>query len=171
MEFTILYAIAVGCLLTALFLIRIAPSFLNLLRFLSFLTTKHLAYPYLWGRHKLIDPCTRAEALLYLVYAVTNVFLIVFNTSSTTMARNRTGTLSVINMSLLFLAHHLGFLANAIGVSLVTCKRIHRAVGWTTGILVVLHIIIAMTVEQKGWSLREKSHLFAFIVCSPSSPC
>ncbi|KAI3276409.1 hypothetical protein DTO003C3_10208 [Penicillium roqueforti] len=36
------------------------------------------------------------------------------------MARDRAGTLSVINMSFLFLAHHLGFLANAMGISLMT---------------------------------------------------
>ena len=171
MEFTTFYAIAAGSLLTTLFLIRIAPSFLNLLRVLSFLITKHLTYPYLWGRHKLVAPCTRADALLYVVYVVTNVFFIAFNTSSTTMARDRAGTLSVINMSFLFLAHHLGFLADSIGVSLMTSKRIHRAVGWMTGILLILHIIMAMIVEQKGWSLRGKPNLFAFIVCPPFPPC
>ncbi|KAJ5640273.1 uncharacterized protein N7484_008135 [Penicillium longicatenatum] len=66
-------------------------------------------------------------------------------------------------MSFLFLSHHLGFLADAIGVSLMTCKRIHRAVGWMTGILLILHIIMAIVIEQKAWSLREKSNLFAFI--------
>lgn len=171
MEFTILYAIAAGSLLTMLFLIRIAPSFLNLLRILSFLITKHLTYPYLWGRHRLVAPCTRADALLYIVYAVANVFFISFDTPSTTLARDRAGTLSVINMNFLFLAHHLGFLANAMGVSLMTCKRIHRAVGWMTSILLILHIIMALIVEQKGWSLREKPNLFAFIVCPPSPPC
>ncbi|KAF3392422.1 Ferric/cupric reductase transmembrane component 2 [Penicillium rolfsii] len=146
-----------------LFLIRIAPSFLNLLRILSFLITKHLTYPYLWGRHRLVAPCTRADALLYIVYAAANVFFIAFDAPSTTLARDRAGTLSVINMSFLFLAHHLGFLANAMGVSLMTCKRIHRAVGWMTSILLILHIIMALIVEQKGWSLREKPNLFAFI--------
>ena len=170
MEFTLIYAIATGSLLTTLFLIRIAPSFLNLLGVLSFLITKHLTYPYLWGRHKLISPCTRADVLLYIVYIVTNVFFIAFNTPSTTMARDRAGTLSVINMSFLFLAHHLGFLADAIGVSLKTCKRIHRAVGWMTGILLILHIIMALIAEQKGWSLRKKPNLFAFIVRPPSLP-
>lgn len=167
MEFTIFYAITAGSLLATLFLIRIAPSFLNLFGVLSFLITKHLTYPYLWGRHKLVAPCTRANALLYIFYAVTNLFFIAFDTPSTTMARSRAGTLSVINMSFLFLAHHLGFLANAIGVSLKTCKQIHQAVGWMTGVLLILHIIMAMIDEQKGWSLRKKANLFAFIVCPP----
>ncbi|KAJ5346214.1 hypothetical protein N7452_004218 [Penicillium brevicompactum] len=163
MELTIFYAIAAGCLLTALFLIRIAPSCQNLLRISSFLITKHLTYPYLWSHHRLVAPCTRADALAYITYVVTNVFLIAFNTSSTTMARDRAGTLSVINMSFLFLAHHLGFLANAIGVSLMTCKRIHRAVGWMTGILLVLHIIMAMVTDRKSWNFREKPNIFALI--------
>ncbi|KAJ6035553.1 hypothetical protein N7460_009728 [Penicillium canescens] len=79
------------------------------------------------------------------------------------MARDRAGTLSVINMSFLFLAHHLGFLANAMGVSLMMCKRIHRTVGWMTGILLMLHIIMAMITEQKGWNIREKAQLFGLI--------
>lgn len=170
MELTIIYAVAAASLLTTLFLVRIAPSFLNLLGVISFLITKHLRYPYLWGRHKLISPCTRADVLLYIVYIVTNVFFIAFNTPSTTMARDRAGTLSVINMSFLFLSHNLGFLADAIGVSLMTCKRIHRAVGWMTGILLIIHIIMSRVAEQKGWSLHLRPNLFAFIVCSPSLP-
>lgn len=164
MEITIFYAIAVGCLLTTLFLICIAPSFLYLLRVLSFLITKHLTYPYLWGRHRLIAPCTRVDALSYLAYAVTNVFLVVFKTPSIIMARDRAGTLSVINMSFLFLAHHLGFLANAMGISLMTCKRIHRAVGWMTGMLLGLYIIMAMITDRKSWILCEKPNLFVLIV-------
>jgi hypothetical protein len=99
---------------------------------------------------------------------VANVFFIAFNTPSTIMARDRAGTLSVINMSFLFLTHHLGFLANAVGVSLMTYKRIHRAVGWMTGILLVLHIIMAMITDRKSWVLREKPNLVAFIVCHRS---
>jgi hypothetical protein len=95
------------------------------------------------------------------------VFLVVFKTPSTTMARDRAGTLSVINMGFLFLAHHLGFLANAMGISLMTCKRIHRALGWMTGILLGLHIM-AMITDRKSWILREKPNLFALIVCHRS---
>ena len=149
-EITIFYAIAVGCLLTTLFLIRIAPSFLNLLGILSFLITKHLTYPYLWDRYRLIAPYTRADALLYLAYAITNVFLIAFKTPSTIIARDRAGTLSVINISFLFLAHHLGFLTNAIGISLIAYKRIHQAVGWMTGILLSLYIIMAIITDRKS---------------------
>lgn len=75
------------------------------------------------------------------------------------MARDRAGTLSVINTSFLFLVHHLGFLTNAIGVSLMTYKCIHRAMGWMTGLLLILHIIMAMITERKGWILCEKPNL------------
>ncbi|CAG8148221.1 unnamed protein product [Penicillium nalgiovense] len=79
------------------------------------------------------------------------------------MARDRAGTLLVINMSFIFLAHYLGFLANAIGISLITCKRIYRAVGWMTGILLGLHIIMVMITDRKIWILREKPNLFVLI--------
>ena len=79
-----------------------------------------------------------------MVYIVTNVFFIAFNTPSTIMARDRAGNLLVVNMGFLFLSHHLGFLADAIGVSLIACKRIHRAVGWLAGVLLILHTIMAL---------------------------
>lgn len=168
MEFTIFYAIAAVFLLGTLFLIRIRSFFANLLKVFSFLATKHFTYPYLWGRHRLIGPCTRADALSYVAYAVTNVVFIAFDNPPTATARNRAGTMSLINMNFLFLAHNLEFLANAMGVSLKTCKRIHRAAGWMTGILLSLHIIMTMILERNRWSLRETSNLSALIVCLTS---
>lgn len=163
MEFILIYAIIIDSLLT-LFLIRIAPSFLNILRLLSFLITKHLIYLYLQGRYKLISPYTRANILLYIIYIVINVFFIAFNTLSITVARDHARTLSMINISILFLAHYLGLLIDTISVSLITYKRIYRAIGQITVILLILYIIIALIAKQKGQSLREKSNLFTFII-------
>ncbi|KAJ5646729.1 hypothetical protein N7490_003101 [Penicillium lividum] len=163
MDFLIFYAIAAVSLLTLLFLIRITPSLLKVFGFLSFINTKHLTYPYLWGRHKLVAPCTRADALLHVAYTVLNIFFVAFKLPSATAARDRAGTLSVLNIGFLFLTHHLGFLANALGLSLATCKRIHRAVGWMTGILLLIHVVMAFIVRQNEWSLDQKRNLFALI--------
>ncbi|KAJ5216811.1 hypothetical protein N7468_009819 [Penicillium chermesinum] len=125
----------------------------------------YLTYPYLWSRHKLVAPCTRAEALLHAAYTVLNVFFVAFKLPSATVARDRAGTLSVLNIGFLFLTHHLGFLANALGLSLVTYKRIHRAVGWMSGIVLLIHVVMAIIVRKNKWSLDQINNLFALIVC------
>lgn len=59
MEFMTLYAIVAGGIFLLLVLVRIAPSFEPLAEALSRWVAKHLAYPYLLGRHRLIGPWTR----------------------------------------------------------------------------------------------------------------
>ncbi|KAJ5917584.1 hypothetical protein N7466_011138 [Penicillium verhagenii] len=83
------------------------------------------------------------------------------------MVRSRAGTLAVINMGFLFLAHHLAFLGNILGIPLVSCKRMHQAAGWMTGMLLALHVLLAMIVEENSWTLSKKRNLFAFIVSLP----
>lgn len=50
-------------------------------------------------------------------------------------------------MIFLFLADHIGFLADAVSVPLIICKRVNRAVGWMTGILFISHIIMALVAK------------------------
>lgn len=167
MDFMVFYAIAVGVILAMLFSIRIAPSLLKLKNALSFIISKYLTYPNLWDRHKLVAPWTRAESLVYLVYAVTNVLFVAFKAPSAMIAGHRAGTLTLINMGFLFLTPHLSLLADALGVTLVVCQRTHRSVGWMTGILLAFHVTMATLARQQGWSLGEQRNVFAFIVCPP----
>lgn len=163
MEFMILYAIAAGGIFFLLVLVRIAPSFKPLAEALSRLVAKHLAYSHLLGRHRLIGPWTRLAALLFLAYGVINTFFVTFRASSTNEIGRRAGTLSLLNMALLYPFTQLGLFAHVIGLSLSTCRRVHGAAAWMTSALLALHIIIAILDQQK-FSLHEQSNLFAVIV-------
>lgn len=170
MEILTFYAIAVGSLLAILFLIRISSAVLRLTSALSSIVSKHLTYPNLLDRHRLVGPWTRANAFVYVGYVVTNVFLVSFRASSATVAGHRAGTLSLINLSFLILTTNLSFLANALGLSMAAYQRMHRAMGWMTGILLAFHVIMARLVQRQTWNLSEQRNIFALIVsCAPLS--
>jgi hypothetical protein len=163
MEFMTLYAIAAGGIFLLLVLVRIAPSFKPLAEALSRWVAKHLAYPYLLGRHRLIGPWTRLAVLLSLAYGVINIFFVTFRASSTSEIGRRAGTLSLLNMALLYPFMQLGLFADVLGLSFDTCRRVHGAAAWMTSALLALHIVVAMLDQQK-FSLHEQNNLFAVIV-------
>lgn len=165
MEFVAIYAIAAGGILGALFVVRVAPSLMSLSSTISVMNSKHLSYPYILDRHQLFGPWTRANVLLYLVYLAVNVFFVAYQTQSAVGFGHRAGTLSLINMGFLVLATHLSFLADILGVSLQTCQRIHRAVGYTTSGLLTLHIIAILAIRYQKFPLHDQRNLFALIVC------
>lgn len=165
MDFVSIYAIAAGGILGTLFLVRLASSLMSLSNTISVIILKHLSYPYILGRHRLFGPWTRANALLYLVYIAVNVFFVAFQAQSAIGAGRRAGTLSLINMAFLVLVTHLSFLADILGISLQTCRRIHRAVGYTTTGLLSFHIVITMLVQRDKFPLDNQGNVFALVVC------
>jgi hypothetical protein len=164
MDFMTFYAIAVGAFLATLFLIKTASYLSDFKNTFTLIISKYLIYPNLLDRHRLIGPWTYASALLCLAYAVTNVFIVAFRTDSVASAERRAGTLSLINMSFLFLTTHLSLLANALGVSLAVCQRMHRVVGWMTIILLAFHVTLVTSAQKDAVSLREESNVTALIV-------
>lgn len=164
MDFMTFYAIAVGALLATLFLIRTASYLSDFKDTLLLIISKYLIYPNLLDRHRLIGPWSYASALSYLAYAVTNFFIVAFRADSAASAGGRAGTLSLINMSFLFLTTHLSLLANALGVSLAVCQRMHRAVGWMTIILLAFHVTLVTSAQKDAGSLRKESNVFGLIV-------
>lgn len=164
MNFLAIYAIAAGGILGTLFLVRIGPSLMSLSSTASVMISKHLSFPYILSRHKLVGPWTRANVLLYMVYLAVNIFFVAYQGPSAVGFGRRAGTLSLINMGFLVLATHLSFLADILGVSLQTCQRIHRAVGYTTSGLLAFHIIVTLAIRQETFPLNDERNLFALIV-------
>lgn len=78
MKLITVYAIATGGIFVTLFLMHVAMSLISLISIIYVMASKHLTYPYLLNHHQILDPWTRANFLLYLVYGVVNVFCIVF---------------------------------------------------------------------------------------------
>lgn len=165
MDFISIYAITAGGILGTLFLIRVASSLMTLSNTISVMILKHLSYPYILNRHRLIGPWTRANVLSCFAYIAVNVFFVAYRAQSAVRAGRRAGTLTLVNMAFLVLATHLSFLADILGISLRTCRRIHRAMGYTTTGLLAFHVVITLLVQQDKFPLDNQGNLFALIVC------
>ncbi|KAB8069058.1 hypothetical protein BDV29DRAFT_198977 [Aspergillus leporis] len=163
MEFITWYAIAAGSMIVFLILMRVASSVKPLAETVSRAISKHLLYPHLLGRHRLLGPWTRVVLLLYLVYGAINVFFLTFRTSSNSERGRRAGSLALINMGFLFLTMQLSLLANLLGISFHACRRIHGATAWMMTLLLAFHIIVATMVDQKDFRLKEEGNLFAVV--------
>ncbi|KAJ5369940.1 rerric reductase like transmembrane component [Penicillium cataractarum] len=163
MDLLLYYAILVGGFFTTLILIRIASHLKDPANSLSVFVSKHLIYPNLVGRHQLCGPWSRAQVLLCLLYIVINFFFLTFRVSTVMIAGRRAGTLSVINMGLLFPTTHLSFFADMLGISQIACRQIHRFVGWLALVLLSFHITVAMAKQGQTWSLRDEENLFAVV--------
>jgi hypothetical protein len=164
MELLSFCAISIGGFLSILVLVRLASFLTESADVVSLFISKHLIYPYLVDRHRICGPWSRANLLLCFAYAALHVFFISFRTTNAEIAGYRAGTLAVINLALLIPTTHLSFLADIIGVSLVACRRMHRVVGWMSGMLLAFHITLAMTIGQREWNLNNQSNLFALFV-------
>jgi len=133
------YAIAAGGILVLMFLLQSIPFFQRIFSALAILTARHLTYPFIIRRHRLLGPWSRADVLLQLVYVAMNMLCMTFRVASVKEALGRAGTLAIINLTPSFFAFHLSFLADLLGISLSNIRRIHRMTGWMSCYLGVIH--------------------------------
>lgn len=180
MDITLIYAVSFGALvvLTALYhrLDRLAkltcplilglfstPLLSTLSAFLHGAFCQHLIYPAIVRRRKNSNRWSRINVLLLLMFFSANVVCLVIGYPSITRAGLRAGTLSLINMIILFAGPHLGFLADVLGVSVRTFRRFHVSAALVSLVLAIFHSILG--VARKGnLSLRNPEDLFAIVV-------
>ncbi|KAI6080158.1 ferric-chelate reductase [Hypoxylon rubiginosum] len=73
----------------------------------------------------------------------------------------RAGTLSLINLIFLYAGPHLSFLADVLGVSLYTFRRLHASAGGAALALAIFHCIVGAA-ERGGFSFATSQNAFAF---------
>ncbi|RDH14180.1 cell surface metalloreductase [Aspergillus niger ATCC 13496] len=110
-----------------------------------------------WG------PWSRASVILHVIYAATNVFLILFRITSLTSAGRRAGELALINLIIPLSATHRSFLADLLGIKWNTYCGIHRATGRMTIILLSFHIIAMVQDQQFSFPLDQSRNMFTLI--------
>ena len=106
--------------------------------------------------------------MIQLVYIGCTSFCLGFRASSLAMAGVRAGNLLLINLITLFLGPHLGFLADALGVSLSTFRHIHRFAGLMALGLVLFHAIVIIT-SPTPFALFYVKNLSAVVVSIQSA--
>ncbi|PYH50478.1 uncharacterized protein BO96DRAFT_352465, partial [Aspergillus niger CBS 101883] len=135
----------------------------------SVLVSRHLTIPYIVHRSRRWGPWSRASVILHVIYAATNVFLILFRITSLTSAGRRAGELALINLIIPLSATHRSFLADLLGIKWNTYCGIHRATGRMTIILLSFHIIAMVQDQQFSFPLDQSRNMFTLIVRPPNS--
>lgn len=170
MEITQVYAIATGGIFTFLILVHFRPYMQSFLKTTSLLVSQYLTYPQLIRRHRYLGPWSWADVLLQLFYITVNAFCVGFKVQDIQIAGLRAANLSLINIIPLFAGPHLNFLADILGVSLNTYRRVHRSVGIMSFVLLLFHVLTVMA-SRNSFPLRVAENMWGVIVSLiPSSP-
>lgn len=159
-----IYAIVAGGIFASFGVARAASSLTGWTKVLDVLFRQHLTLPFLLRRHRFFGPWSRGSVLLHLFYITVNFFLVFFRHNSLTAACHRAGALALINLIFLLSAIHLSFLADILGITLRSCKRVHRAVGWMTLALQAFHITVAILAFKVDFPIREPGNAAAVLV-------
>jgi hypothetical protein len=163
MNITQIYAIAAGGFFTVFLFFNFLPRTTRFREKASLFMSKHLLYPYLLGRHRLLGPWSRADILIQLTYITVNLFCLSFRTLNISEASLRAGSLSLINMTPLFAGPHLGFLADLFGFSLDTYRLLHRSAGLMSFACILFHVLVVVA-NRISFSLAVPEHLYGLIV-------
>jgi hypothetical protein len=140
MDVTAKYALAAGGIFSLLLLTQLIPRIPKFFKGVSIWVSKHVIFPYALQRHQRVGPWTRASVAVHLIYIAANVVCLSFHASSVLEAGLQAETLSLINTVPLFAGAHLSFLADTLGLSLNSVRRIHRSVGWISFSLALLYV-------------------------------
>ncbi|KAH2362573.1 hypothetical protein KXV98_004922 [Aspergillus fumigatus] len=163
MDALAIYAIVAGGIFAGLFLVRTLSTLSKWSTFFSIMLTRHLTLPFVVYRRQLVGPWTRASVLLHVSYAASNAFLVFFEADSLTGAGRRAGELALVNLIFPLSAIHLSNVADLLGISWRTSRKIHRATGWIAVALLAFHVVVAIQDHGTSFPLSEMQNLFTMI--------
>lgn len=169
MDVPAIYAMAAGGIFLVLFLIQARSVLLNWTESFSVLLSRHLTLPVLIHRHRICGPWTRSSVFVHVIYVSANTTLVFFKTHSLTGAGRRAGELALINLIFPLSAIHLGYLADLLGTTWRTCRKIHLVTGWMAVALLSFHIVAKVQSQEFGFPLGETRNLFTMVVRLPLS--
>ncbi|CAG7933056.1 unnamed protein product [Penicillium olsonii] len=166
MEVAPIYAIVLGGIFLALFLIQTRYFLAHWTESISVLLSGYLVLPDLVRRHRILGPWSRAGVLLHLSYIAANIALVFLHTESFVDSGRRASELALINNIFPLSAAHLSFLAGLLGISWRSCRKIHRATGWMTVALLSFHIIAELQGQTLIFPLSETRNLLTVVSAS-----
>ncbi len=123
----------------------------------------YLVYPTLLRRTKYSDRWSRRDVLVLMVYVGATASCILVPLPGIDQAVVRSGTLSLVNFIFSFAGPYLSTLADVLGLSLRSCRRLHSSVGAFAFALAVLHAVVAGAAKGR-LDLHATKDLFALVV-------
>ena len=130
------------------------------------LFAKHFSYPLVLERHRLIELLSRADLFYYILYFAVNIFCGTFRVSSIADVGTRAGNLSLINIMPSYLAFHLSFMSDMLGLSLRAYRTVHATTGVMSVTLGMVHTGIKIAKVPELKIFQASGQLFGSLVRS-----
>ncbi len=168
MENTTAYAIILSGIFGSLFVAARLPRIYGIAKYIYILILKGFVYTFVLRRHRWVGPWTVGAFMLQTSYITANLACILFRVSSVSEAGVRAGKLSLINMILLFLGFHLGFLADLFGMPVKSFRYVHGSCGAMSSSLVLFHagVMAILGKQQDIYVSAVQSYRFGFLARS-----
>ncbi|KAL3469008.1 hypothetical protein BJX99DRAFT_252324 [Aspergillus californicus] len=152
------YGVAAGGCILLIILFRIIFS-----SRVSMLVAYYLTYRFVIKRSRFAGPWTRAGFISYFVYLIINLLVLALKSRSLVDAARGAGELSLINMTILYTGSPLSFMADWLGVSIYTYRRIHQAAAWMSGSLMAFHVVVLLFIKWDDFKPGDFDTIFAII--------
>jgi hypothetical protein len=163
MEVTQAYAVAAGCGIFCLLLLRTHRLMKSLMKTVNLKTAQFLIYPQLVRRHRYLGPWSWAGVLAHVCYIAVNMFCVGFNASSLREASLRAADLALINMIPAFASFHFSLPADLLGLKLTTYRRFHGVLGTMSCCLLGFHVS-TMLASRTPFPLNQTKNYWGLIV-------
>lgn len=124
---------------------------------------RHIMYPVILRRHRLLGPWTRCYLICQLLYWSVTLSCTSIGVRTWAQAGSRAGTLAVVQLVPLFFGGHLGFAADLIGIPLLTYRQLHGSIGTMVFVLSLFHVLINL-LDNKRFSFQDDIQLYGFVV-------
>lgn len=106
---------------------------------------RYLIYPTLCRRRRFLEPITRWQSLLTLIYWLSTAVCNLVGVRTLPQAGSRAGVLSVLHLIPLLFTSRLSFAADLFGLSLKTYFQLHGSLGLMATLQGLIHILIYVT--------------------------
>lgn len=131
-------------------------------RYLFTFLLKHLIYPFLYRRMRLLRPITRFHFLIIACYAVGTILCNFWGVTTAAEASSRAGLLSTANFIPLLFSGRMSTVADLLGLNVQTVALTHIVVGLLASGQATVHAILAARISEFSWS--NLLDLYGFLV-------
>ncbi|CAG8079570.1 unnamed protein product [Penicillium salamii] len=140
MEATCIYSIVIAGIFILIILVSCLRALAPLGSYLKLKLGRHLTYPYILRRHRLLGPWSRGIFCLQLAYISTNLVVLLIEGLSITSIRDHIGNLSLHN-----------------------ARRLHRSMGRMGATLLLIHVGASLLKKRADTSLIDSDGLSTVI--------
>ena len=157
MKATLIYGSAVGGCFLLLLLVNInrwlgvhvyTPSHSAIVR--------NLAYPFLYGRNRFVDPISRLDFILQLIYWTGTLAFNIVGVNNFLDASKRAAEIAIVHLVPLLAGSRLSLAADALGLPFRTWYQVHKTAGLMVFVQSMAHTILLLKAKHLTLDLKSR---------------